>query len=192
MHLRKPSFTSIIASVALFVALGGSATAAGHYFITSTNQIKPSVLKKLKGNAGANGATGQTGATGATGAQGPQGPAGPSNLSTLTGVTSPEVEVPTGEVKGVSAFCPAGFHAVSGGGYGSIAGIEVSEMGTGHQSWFIIISNKTGITLKITAEAQCAGAGQAVAASVPRAIHARAVQQVNQLVAKLTAEANAK
>jgi hypothetical protein len=112
-------------------------------------------------------------------------------LSGLTSVTSPEVEVPSGEVKGVSAFCPAGSHAVSGGGYGSIAGIDVSEMGTAHQSWFIIISNKTGITLKITAEAQCAGAGQAVAASVPHAVRARAEGRVDQLVARLTAE-NAK
>ena len=64
-------------------------------------------------------------------------------------------------------------------------------MGTGHQSWFIIISNKSGITLKISAEAQCASAGQAVAASVPRAVRSRAERQVDQLVAKLRAERQA-
>ena len=57
MHLRRPSPASIIASLALFVALGGTAIAARHYLITSTSQIKPSVLKELRGNAGANGAT---------------------------------------------------------------------------------------------------------------------------------------
>jgi hypothetical protein len=67
----------------------------------------------------------------------------------------------------------------------------VSEIGTGHQSWFIIIDNETLITVKIHAEAQCAGAGQAVAASVPRASRVRAQQHVEQLVARLTAERNA-
>ena len=110
MHPRRPTPTIAIALLALFFALGGTAVAAKHYLITSTSQIKPSVLNKLKGNAGPQGAQG---AQGPQGLQGPQGAAGPSNLSALTSVTSAEVEVPTGEVKGVSAFCPAGSHAVS-------------------------------------------------------------------------------
>ena len=66
--------------MALVFAMSGGALAATHYVITSTKQIKPSVLKKLKGNRGASGVAGSTGATGATGPQGPkgeQGPAGP-------------------------------------------------------------------------------------------------------------------
>jgi hypothetical protein len=62
-----------IALVALFIALGGSALAAKHYVITSTKQIKPSVLKKLKGNQGPRGP------------QGAQGPPGPSGSSTTSG-----------------------------------------------------------------------------------------------------------
>ena len=188
MNPRRPSPTTVIALLALFFVLGGTAVAAKHYLITSTSQIKPSVLTKLKGNAGPGGPAGPAGAPGA---QGAQGPAGPINLSALTSVTGPEVEVPKEEVGGTSAFCPAGSHAVSGGGSSSIAGIAASEMGTGHQSWFIIIVNETTITLKIHAEAECAGAGQAVAASVPRAVRARAEQQVDQLVAKLRAERQA-
>ena len=184
MHLRKPSPASVIAVLALFFAMGGTALAAHHYLITSTSQIKPSVLTKLKGNAGKNGAQGPAGAAGAAGAQGP---AGPTTLSALTSVTGSTVDVPTGKVEGASAFCPAGSHAVSGGGSSSIAGIDVSELGTGRQSWFIIVENTTGITLEIHAEAQCSGAGQAVAASVPSAAHTRAERQVHQLVAKLTA-----
>jgi hypothetical protein len=82
------------------------------------------------------------------------------------------------------AECPAGSRAVSGGGFASIAGLDDSEMETSHTSWFILISNKTGITLKINASVECAGAGQAVAASVRRPTHARR----NQRVAELTAE----
>jgi hypothetical protein len=68
--------------------------AAKHYLITGTNQIKPSVLKKLKGNAGQRGpagpqgATGSQGAAGTQGAKGLEGPAGQSALSTLPSGTS--------------------------------------------------------------------------------------------------------
>jgi hypothetical protein len=48
---RKPSPTTIIALAALFVALGGTAIAANRYIITSTSQIKPSVLKELRARA---------------------------------------------------------------------------------------------------------------------------------------------
>jgi hypothetical protein len=68
-----------VAWLALFVALTGTSMAASHYVITSTKQIKPAVIKKLKGNrgaAGAQGATGPQGPQGATGSAGPQGPSG--------------------------------------------------------------------------------------------------------------------
>ena len=71
------TFTNVIAGLALFFALGGSAYAAKKYLITSTSQIKPSVLAQLKGRAGANGAQGPAGPAGAAGAGGPQGSAGP-------------------------------------------------------------------------------------------------------------------
>ncbi|HEY1833008.1 MAG TPA: hypothetical protein VGG08_01120 [Solirubrobacteraceae bacterium] len=61
---------NLIAWLALFVALGGTSLAASHFVITSTKQIKPSVIKKLKGNRGAAGPKGATGATGAQGAAG--------------------------------------------------------------------------------------------------------------------------
>jgi hypothetical protein len=53
MRLRKPSPAIIVALVALVIALGGTAIAASHYIITSTSQIKPSVLKELLGRPGA-------------------------------------------------------------------------------------------------------------------------------------------
>jgi hypothetical protein len=83
MHLRKPSPGTAIALVALFFALGGTAIAAHHYLITSTKQIKPSVLKKLK-------LPGATGARGAAGASGPQGPAGPQGPQGAQGPQGPQ------------------------------------------------------------------------------------------------------
>jgi hypothetical protein len=202
MHIRRPSPGGIVAVIALFFAVGGSAVAASHYLITKTSQIKPSVLSQLKGRAGApgpagaqgpQGPSGPQGAQGAQGAQGTQGPTGPSNLSGLATYGSAEVSVASGTVGGVEAVCPAGSHAVSGGGYGGISGLAVSEMeNPGHQSWFIITSNETGITVKIHAQVQCAGAGQAVAASVPRAVRARAQRELAQLVSQVAAEREAR
>lgn len=185
MHPRKPSVATVISCLALFLALGGSAVAAKHYLVTSPSQIKPSVLSKLKGKTGATGPVGPQGAGGSQGSQGPQGPAGPSNLSGLTTVIGPTVEVPTGKVGGAEAVCPGGSRAVSGGGYASIAGIADSEMESSHTSWFILMVNETGITLKIHAAVQCAAAGQAIAASVPRPTHARRDQRAAELTAAL-------
>jgi hypothetical protein len=65
---------NVVAWLALFVAMGGTSLAASHYIVTSTKQIKPSVLKQLRG---ARGATGAKGAAGLVGVQGPQGKEGP-------------------------------------------------------------------------------------------------------------------
>jgi Collagen triple helix repeat (20 copies) len=75
-HVRV-SPAGMIATLALIFAMGGGAYAASKYVITSTKQIKPSVLKSLQGKTGANGAPGLAGPAGPGGAQGAQGPAGP-------------------------------------------------------------------------------------------------------------------
>ena len=107
---RHLSYANVVATLALVFAMSGGAIAAKHYLITSTSQISPQVLRKLKGNAGANGSPGQAGANGspgqqgasgtpgATGPQGPkgadglQGPAGPAGLSALSTLPSGKTE----------------------------------------------------------------------------------------------------
>jgi len=76
MIKRYFSFTGLIATLALVFAMTGGAIAAKKYLITSTNQISPSVLKKLKGAAGPAGPAGLTGVVGAKGATGATGVAG--------------------------------------------------------------------------------------------------------------------
>ncbi len=65
---RHMSYANVVATFALVFAMSGGALAASKFLITSTKQIKPSVVASLKGKAGP---------AGAQGLAGPQGPAGP-------------------------------------------------------------------------------------------------------------------
>lgn len=81
----RMTYANVVATMALVFAMSGGALAASHYLITSTKQIKPSVVASLKGKAGAKGLQGPMGPAGPAGAagagtpgsQGPAGPAGP-------------------------------------------------------------------------------------------------------------------
>jgi hypothetical protein len=81
---RRLTYTNVGVTLALFFSMSGGALAASHYLITSTKQIKPSVLSALKGKAGAAGANGVAGATG------PAGPTGGPGAKGETGATGPQ------------------------------------------------------------------------------------------------------
>ena len=88
-RLKRPraTYANVAASLALFFALaGGTALAAHHfhYLITSTHQIKPSVVRSLRGHNGHNGRNGRNGAAGAPGAKGATGATGPTGASGFT------------------------------------------------------------------------------------------------------------
>ena len=85
---RHLSYANVTATMALLLAMSGSALAASkeftaetkskefNYLITSVNQISPKVQVELKGTGKA-GHAGPAGAPGAPGSSGSQGPAGP-------------------------------------------------------------------------------------------------------------------
>jgi hypothetical protein len=104
---RRISYANVVATMALVFALGaGSAYAAHklHYLISSTKQIKPSVLKTLHG------AKGPAGVTGPAGAPGPTGPS--DGYFATTAGSSPA----TSTAVAVSVTVPAGSYIVIGTG----------------------------------------------------------------------------
>jgi hypothetical protein len=104
---RRLTYANVAVTLVLVFAMSGGAYAASRYVITSTKQIKPSVLKALQdkaGPAGAPGVKGETGAGGTAGAAGANGTNGANGQS----VTSAEFSGSKGGCKvGGSEFTAA-------------------------------------------------------------------------------------
>jgi hypothetical protein len=100
---RHFSYTNAVVTVALIFAMAGGAYAASKFKITSIKEIKPSVVKQLRGKAGAPGIAGTPGAAGPQGPQGPQGPKGDSGVAGSNGVS-----VETASFSGAKGACKAG------------------------------------------------------------------------------------
>ncbi len=120
-HLK---ISNVLAFVALFAALGGTAFAA-KTIISKPSQLKKGVVtnsKVKKGTLKANRLSdkavaslqGQTGPKGPKGAKGAKGDTGPSGLASVTAVTD-SVDISAGNSDALNVPCPAGTHLVGGG-----------------------------------------------------------------------------
>jgi len=106
------SYANVIAVIALVFAMTGGAYAAKKYIITSTSQIKPSVLKSLQGKTGPAGAPGVQGPQGPAGTNGAGGPEGPKGANGNGGVAGPAGKAgatgPEGVCSTASCVLPSG------------------------------------------------------------------------------------
>jgi hypothetical protein len=106
---RRLTYANITMTIALLFAMSGGAYAAGKYLITSSKQIKPSVLAQLKGKTGPVGKSGPAGEKGPSGSGGPAGPAGP-----VGPVGTPGVAGTAGTAGGAGPAGPAGPKGAAG------------------------------------------------------------------------------
>jgi hypothetical protein len=145
----------VIASVALVFSMTGTGIAAGHYLITSTSQIKPSVLRALRGQPGPQGPAGAQGATGA----------GFSTSSVTIVRGTPETLCPLDggscSVAVAVATCPLGSVAIAGGFDGGSsppvdATVADDEPILGDTAWEIAVTNDSATTATYTPFAVCA------------------------------------
>ena len=84
---KRLTYANVAVTLALVFAMTGGAYAAKKYVITSTKQIKPSVVKQLKGK---NGLIGATGPAGPAGPQGPIGAQGEKGMQGKDGIEGKE------------------------------------------------------------------------------------------------------
>jgi hypothetical protein len=109
---KRLSFANVVMTLALLFAMSGGAYAASKVLITSTKQIKPSVLAQLKGK------TGPAGPAGAIGPAGPQGPQGAAGAEGKPGGPGPEGKTgpvgPKGETGAKGAAGPQGAPGAAG------------------------------------------------------------------------------
>jgi hypothetical protein len=136
MHRFRPSSATVIAFLALAVALGGTAIAAKRYLITSTSQIKPAVLRQLQ-----------------------------AQLGRITRVQGPVVTVEPYGIANSIATCPPGYDVVSGGYYATVGagGYVYQNESIAPHTWWAGISNQhSAEPARIQASALCAPTGQAV------------------------------
>jgi hypothetical protein len=153
--LKRLSPATAIACVALFFSMTGAGFAADHYLITSTSQIKPSVLSKLKGKAGPAGPAGTAGVAGADGASFTSADVGTVDGSEVVLCTFGGGSCAVGTS---TAVCPTGSVVLGGGWRGDLAeGTRATSSSLAGNSWTVTFTNDSSdVTGYFTAYAQCA------------------------------------
>jgi hypothetical protein len=137
--IRKQTPT-MIAIAALVFAMAGGAVAAGGYLITSTNQIKPSVLRSLKGKRGSAGKPGTAGI------------ASIQNVSASAPICG--FGVGTCDVASATATCPGGTFATGGDANADTIETSISTY-VGPNTYGAIADNASGFSGTLTVDAVC-------------------------------------
>jgi hypothetical protein len=164
MGIRRPSSATVIASIALFVALGGTGIAAASKLLpansVASGQIVNHSIKKVDlGVALPRGPRGLRGAQGSEGPAGDRGPVGISTVGSATGTTGAMCAFGGGSCQvGTSvATCPTGSVVVGGGYSTSSTDVVVSYLQrTSGTTYNVIAINYTGTPETIAAQAVCA------------------------------------
>jgi hypothetical protein len=162
----SPAPATVVAAIALFVALSGGAVAAtlvtGADIKNNTvgsadirngtitlRDISPSTRTALAGRPGPRGIPGPQGIPGSQGAPGGFNPA------KVTYVVGPSQSLFPGDIVTVEALCPAGQRAI-GGGHFSIGNNFTSATIPGGGGWQVSVGNDTSIEITASAFAVCA------------------------------------
>lgn len=136
-NMKRPRLATIMAGLALFIVLGGSATAASNLIngkkikkgtvtakqiknkTITKGKLKPALVKSLKGKAGPQGPKGDKGAKGDTGAAGADGVVAPLYMETGSVNLTADTELAIGTLD-----VPAGKYMVT-------STVNVFSLGTG-------------------------------------------------------------
>lgn len=156
-----------LAAALLLITFSAASFGAGRYLITNIKQIKPSVIKQLRGATGPRGpagASGQggpigktgSGTTGPVGSVGPQGPPGPRGTPGTTSTTIVSRTITTNSNADTIAvvFCPSG-SVVTGGGYAMVHGLTAYVSQPISEGWYLAILGN-GSAASVTVYAVCA------------------------------------
>ena len=155
--MRRGILIGLVAGVLL---TGTAATAASRWLITSTHQIKPSVLRHLRGERGKRGATGPAGAFSTA------------NVTQVAGPVETMCASPGGscQVNGSLATCAPGSVVIGGGWEGDVPSPNATvddSWPIGSGSWDVVMTNLSSISASFHAVAVCAsGSGAAARGSV--------------------------
>jgi hypothetical protein len=155
---------TVLAMVALFVALAGSAT-AGTALITGAQikngsigllDLSANAKRALKGQRGPQGYQGPQGAPGVAGVPGAAGAAGGFDPAKVSYVTGPTVTFAPDQIAHADASCPAGTAVIGGGYYASIAHVAADKTYGDGRTWSVLIHNDSSISIQVNAHAVCA------------------------------------
>ena len=122
------TYVNVAVTVALVFAMTGGAYAAKKYLITSTKQIRPSVLKSLQGKAGPAGATGAPGPAGVQGPAGANGKDGTNGKDGAAGASGKSVTVTSFDGQHEPVGPPSHPCAENGGNVQEVEGTGVKQV----------------------------------------------------------------